>query len=124
MSTITHPTMGTKAPIAWTVGTDAGEVAAVKDRFGWCFYLLPKEELIGLIFRGDSCFGGTITELHAMPWKRTVKAGTRLTDSNVASLALEVGNKHAELQASGEWARFQVERMARQRGIELVEEES
>ena len=119
MRTITHPTMGTTAPIAWTVGTDAGEVAAVNDRFGWCFYLLPKQELIGLIFRGKSCDGSTLAEVKAMPWSRTLPAGTRLTGSNLANLALEVGNKHAELRASGEWARYTIERIARQQRIDL-----
>ena len=117
MTTITHPTMGTKAPIAWTVGTDAGEVAAVKDRFGWCFYLLPQEELIGLIFSGTTCLDKD-RQLCAMPWKRSLEKSIHLTVSNLKSLALEIGNKHAELKASGEWSRFQSESLERRQRID------
>ena len=54
---IKHPNMGTPGEVRGTVSTVIGEVAAAKDRYGWCFYLLPSEELVGLIFRGNTCFG-------------------------------------------------------------------
>lgn len=120
--TITHPTMGTTAPIAWTVGTDAGEVAAVKDRFGWCFYLLPSKDLIGLIFTSNSC-AGAVREIHAGPWSRPLEKGLRLSSTNLAAIALEVGNKHAEQRASGEWQIYEIKRLARRRGIDLNEED-
>jgi len=116
---ITHPTMGTTAPVQWTVGTNAGEVAAVKDRFGWCFYLLPQQELIGLVFASSTC-GRAGREVHAGPWSRPIEKGARLTSTALANIAAEVGDKHAEQRASGEWAIYCLEREARLRGIDLT----
>jgi hypothetical protein len=118
LETITHPTTGTTAPIAWTVGTNAGDVAGVKDRFGWCFYLLPEKELIGLVFTAGGC-SRAVRHIHAGPWNRPIEKCTRLTSTALAFIAMEVGNKHAEQRASGEWALYCIERMARQRGIDL-----
>jgi hypothetical protein len=118
---ITHPTMGTTAPIAWTVATKAGEVAAVKDRFGWCFYLLPQQELIGLVFSGAGC-SRIVREIHVGPWSRPIEKGTRLTGSTLANIAVEIGNKHAEQRASGEWAAYVIKRDARRLGIDLEQE--
>ena len=117
---IKHPTLGTVAPVQFSVESDLGKIGAVTDRFGCCFYRLETQELIGTIFDTRDCLGRRVVELHVMPWSREITE-LPLTKSTVKNLTTEVAHKHVELASNGQYAEYKEEVLRKRQQFEAME---